>query len=535
MTDYSRIKDTVKILGAFDFVHRQYSECKVHNCQSRPTVCVKTAQMPSNMSKWITRRKFLQIACISLPFIALYRIANLLKEASKQLDVAYDPSPEQSSSLGYVKVPPLKRNAIASAHTQRRQMAVEPMPIEATNAMSTRHASRSTTPDSSRVPLSNATALEQSSALQVRSAQAMGRSNPPTNPTNTPNNTLPKTGLQISAIRGAPGGKTTSPSPQNALVKGVNQTRSEAWKQSLSKQGKPNAAKGQSNVTLQLLQKKPPDKIRVMKVTGPVNPIREKRIIYLMHIHKNAGSTMCKAAIVNKVPANDTLNCNVQTDQRCCGYNDTLAAQQYFARTTNLSFVAAERDMYQAMDTEHYRYIIVLRKAHDRYLSHYKHVVRSVRYNYTFAYWWGGQPDNFSFRKVCGTACSTVPKYQITPALFNYTLGRLAQFEDFIFQEDFRNSYMRFAQRVGWQLAPAAIHNKSPKVKPGRYPGLTGWDPHMGALENAMYEYAQQRYRGVAEPVFSDSVAADLQSYFAMIPLRNCTLPCCAEKCSTYR
>jgi hypothetical protein len=484
--------------------------------------------MTSIISKWITKRKVAQIACFSLPFIALYRMANLLTEASNQLDVAYDSSPP-SSTLGYVKVPPLKRNGIVSAGTQRRQMAVEPKPTEATNA--TRNASRKTTPDSTRVPLTNATALEQASTSQVRSNQATGRSNPPTNPPNTPN-TLPKTAIAV--IRGASVGQTAS-GPQRALIKGMNQTHSETWKQSFSKQGKPNAAIGKSNVTLQLLKKKPPDKIRVIKVTGPVNPIREKRIIYLMHIHKNAGSTMCRAAIANKVPANPTLNCNVQSDQRCCGYNDTLTAQQYFAHTTNLSFVAAERDMYRAMDTEHYRYIIVLRKAQDRYLSHYKHVVRSVRYNYTFAHWWGGQPDNFSFRKVCGTACSTIPKYQITPTLFNYTLGRLAQFEDFIFQEDFRNSYMRFAQRVGWQLAPAAIHNKSPKVKPGRYPGLTGWDPHMGALENAMYEYAQQRYRGVAEPVFSDSVAADLQSYFAMIPLRNCTLPCCAEKCSTYR
>jgi hypothetical protein len=491
---------------------------------STATDGLKTAQMSSNISKWIAKRKVLQIACFSLPLIALYRIANLLKEVSNQLDVAYDPSPP-SSTLGYVKMPPLKRNVIAFAHTQRRQMAVEPMTKEAANA--TRNASRNTTPDSTLIPL-NATALEQTSTSQVRSTQATGRSNPPTNASNTPT----KTG--IAAIRGAPVGQSAS-GPQNALVNGVNQTRLEIWEQSLSKQGKPNVTKAKSNVTLQLLKKKPPDKIRVIKVTGPVNPIREKRIIYLMHIHKNAGSTMCKAAIVNKVPANDMLNCNVQPDQRCCGYNDTLAAQQYFAHTTNLSFVAAERDMYQAMDTEHYRYIIVLRKAHDRYLSHYKHVVRSVRYNYTFAHWWGGQPDNFSFRKVCGTACSTVPKYQITPALFNYTLGRLAQFEDFIFQEDFRNSYMRFAQRVGWRLAPALIHNKSPKVRPGRYPGLSGWDPHMGALENAMYEYAQQRYRGVAEPVFSDSVAADLQSYFAMIPLRNCTLPCCAEKCSTYR
>lgn len=283
------------------------------------------------------------------------------------------------------------------------------------------------------------------------------------------------------------------------------------------------------------LNGKPPNLHFAPNIIGTRNLKKEPRIVYLLHIHKNAGTTMCRAAASNRFPAQTKTNCNVQVDQRCCGGNDTLEAQQAFANTTILRFVAAEREMYDAMDTDHYRYIIVLRKSHDRYLSHYKHMVRLTKYNETFTHWWQGQSDNFTFRKICGTQCAIVPKYHITESLFNYTLDRFSKFEDYLFIENFPDSYVQFAQRVGWDLSPGMILNKTPKVKAGVYPDLSGWDPLMSALEDSLYEYAQQSYGGVQHPVFSDEVLQGLRTYFAEGPLRNCGHPCCAEKCSAYR
>lgn len=261
----------------------------------------------------------------------------------------------------------------------------------------------------------------------------------------------------------------------------------------------------------------------------------EQRIIYFMHIHKCAGSTMCQAAWANAIPVLKAANCNVQKDQRCCGKADTVAAHKLFARTTQLRFVAAEREMYDTMDTEHYRYVTVLRKSHDRYISHFKHVVRESKYNGTFADWWNFQADNFGFRKFCGPKCSKVSKYHITESLFNYTIDRIHKFEDFLFVENFTASFSQFATRVGWFFVPYMGKNTAPLVNESTYPDLSAWDPLMSALEDALYEYALQRFSGSDHPVFSEEVRRGLREYFVEGPLRNCDRPCCAETCSVYR
>ena len=100
-----------------------------------------------------------------------------------------------------------------------------------------------------------------------------------------------------------------------------------------------------------------------------------EKIVYLLHIHKSGGTTMCQMARYNRISASAT-NCNVQIDQRCCGKDDSKEAQTKFAQTSRYDFVASEGRMYEGMDVEAYRYILVLRKSQERYFSHWKHARR---------------------------------------------------------------------------------------------------------------------------------------------------------------
>ena len=100
------------------------------------------------------------------------------------------------------------------------------------------------------------------------------------------------------------------------------------------------------------------------------------KLVYLLHIHKSGGTTMCRLAKANGL-STSKYNCNVQRrDQRCCGHNDTLDAQIQYFYTSPYDFVASEGIMYEAMDTEHYVYIVVLRASQERYFSHWKHARR---------------------------------------------------------------------------------------------------------------------------------------------------------------
>jgi hypothetical protein len=131
--------------------------------------------------------------------------------------------------------------------------------------------------------------------------------------------------------------------------------------------------------------------------------VKDDRITYLLHLHKSAGTHMCLAARANNVRVAAT-NCNVQNDQRCCGNGDTFEAQRTFAARTEFELVANERDMYSAMDTASYRYVVVLRDSRDRYISHWKNMCRQHNDTSTeFQDWWERQPDNWNTRKICGT------------------------------------------------------------------------------------------------------------------------------------
>lgn len=268
-------------------------------------------------------------------------------------------------------------------------------------------------------------------------------------------------------------------------------------------------------------------------------PSVDSRIIFFLHIHKSAGTTMCHAASANRQNVTRT-NCNVQSDQRCCGGNDTLAAQQQFAAQTNLTFVANERDMYASMDGEHYRYVVMLRDSQSRYHSHWKNVCRNLlpRFRMPFADWWQGQPDNWNVRKLCGTACADVPKFRISRALFAYTLDRLEQFEDILLVERFNETFTAFASHVGWNKMPVRVHH----VHNITYPSDSApWDPLMSSLDDALYQYAEKLYQIKQAGhdyrptrVFSEPVSQSLERYFTDGPLRNLRTFCGNTACSVY-
>jgi hypothetical protein len=311
---------------------------------------------------------------------------------------------------------------------------------------------------------------------------------------------------------------------------------------------------GKEKSRMQPREQSPPP---VMVDLPPTNQtVVDDRIIYYLHIHKSAGTTICKAAKFNGLDVSET-NCNVQVDQRCCGEDDSLQAQQDFALSTDHQLVANEKDMYAAMDTEHYRYVVMLRDSRDRYESHWKHVYR--RYNQTetvendahwahvphhrnnekdsvenFTEWWTGQPDNWNVRKICGTPCMNTSKYGITEQLWNQTVERLSQFDDILFVDRFNETFAKFASRVGWTRMPVIQPSARHVVD---YPSMGDeWDPMMTALDDALYEIAGGMYQGIpySYAALSPERRTALKEYFVKGREQPCNSPCCAATCSTY-
>jgi hypothetical protein len=272
----------------------------------------------------------------------------------------------------------------------------------------------------------------------------------------------------------------------------------------------------------------------VMVDLPPTNQtVVDDRIIYYLHIHKSAGTAMCRAAEYNALDVSKT-NCNVQADQRCCGEDDSLEAQQDFALSTDYQLVANEKDMYEAMDTEYYRYVVMLRDSRARYKSHWKNMYRRNNEKDTvenFTEWWTGQPDNWNVRKICGTPCMNTPKYGLTEHLWNQTVERLSQFDDILFVDRFNETFTKFASRVGWTRMPV-LQSIARHVD---YPSSSDeWDPMMTALDDALYEFAEGLYEGIPHPyaALSTERRAALREYFARE--QECNSPCCATTCSTY-
>jgi hypothetical protein len=260
--------------------------------------------------------------------------------------------------------------------------------------------------------------------------------------------------------------------------------------------------------------------------------------------------------------------CNVQKDQRCCGGEDSIEAQVQFAKSTNYTFVAVEKEMYDAMTTDYYHYVVILRDSKSRYKSHWKHLVSNANTYSTFeskkdmdmvhnlymipmhgvrysvgnmTKWCQNQPDNYNVRMICGSKCLEIPKYQITPDLFEYTLQRLEKFSHVMFLEDMERSFDIFAKHMGWKTPVNAseLHQNAKvdnQAKLSRLPLEKAWDPFMSVLDDALYDHARRKYQELPKENVLVGPGADhelVNDYFQHGHERNCQNPCCGE-CSIW-
>ena len=354
--------------------------------------------------------------------------------------------------------------------------------------------------------------------------------------------------------------------------------------------------------------KKALEKFRKKKTLKRIANFRPKypKKIHFLHIHKSAGTFLCKQAFHNKMAADYKNNCNVRDDQRCCWYdskheswnekieihNETKLLEDSirFAKKAPFDFVATERELAGPMLVDHYDYVVSLRDSRARYKSHWQHLIRNahqrkknpqrdskrgskkkqiqppplsdyvddpVHWNLTlfdpkdksvhpvgnYTKWLAGQPDNYSLRMICGSPCVNVPKYQITQELFEHSLERLwTNFSHILFVENMEESYAKFATAYGWDPAMKTEKKKEAKTNDEQTAGNTNLavplhaDPFLTVLDNAMYEFAQRKYKlentenanltwTKEYEKFQNQELVDL--YFSEGPLKNCTNPCC--------
>eukprot|EP00980_Cylindrotheca_fusiformis_P005928 scaffold1246_cov134-Cylindrotheca_fusiformis.AAC.20 len=323
---------------------------------------------------------------------------------------------------------------------------------------------------------------------------------------------------------------------------------------------------------------------------------RYKNVIYFLHIHKSAGSFLCKQAYENRMSAPYQNNCNAQEDQYCCG-KDSVGALYDFANSTFFDFVATERELYESMAPEVLDYVVSLRQSKTRYYSHFLHVVRhiqigikqrressdvdslwlfsphedgngdvnhpmkkiqqeqgrdrlrrqqkkrlkelakqNVSYNpiHNFTTWSAGQPDNWNVRIICGRRCKTKAKFQITDELFRYTLQRLEKFRHVMFVEDMVGSFNAFAKSYEWKILQGGDSVRKKRNYTATEVQQAEWNPMMSALDDALYEFAQRKYNNETG-ILWDSFAnqAEVDQYFSMGPKLGCTDICCGL-CTPY-
>jgi len=184
---------------------------------------------------------------------------------------------------------------------------------------------------------------------------------------------------------------------------------------------------------------------------------------------------------------------------------------------------------------------------HDKYVVHWDKKLYSVG---NFSAWWELQPDNYNTRMICGSKCLDLPKFQITPELFEYTLQRLSLFAHVLFVEDLEDSYKTFARAVGWNRAVKVGHenkkmglskSKTQTVPEKMAENNLRYDPFMTALDDELYAFARKRYEGnytdestAALLVKEFAASKVLEDYFRDGASRNCKDPCCGE-CSKWR
>jgi len=328
--------------------------------------------------------------------------------------------------------------------------------------------------------------------------------------------------------------------------------------------------------------------------TGRRNTTKYPKVLFFVHVHKSAGTLLCDLVKRNNL-ATKGKNCNIQTDQHCCGHTDHIQEQITYANTTRFDLVAIEREMYTAMAPDQYDYIVAFRQSQARYYSHWRHLRSSVHKSArtrpgtaawlmhdnttlsglqyiqeqqrvplghrrartrpntntiallgTFQQWIQYQPDNWNTRIICGPPCMPKGKYRITRKLFHHVLDRLNLFRHFVFVEDFSNSFNKMADSYGWKVQhkPGVVANQRDKKKSPSAAAAAAtvqlqnekWDGMMSVLDDAIYEFAERKYKNVSQHVLWSKFTnqEELDSYFVNGPTtNNCTNACCGE-CSLY-
>ena len=110
---------------------------------------------------------------------------------------------------------------------------------------------------------------------------------------------------------------------------------------------------------------------------------RQGRIMYLYHIHKTGGTSMCFVArtVAGETPLPHHANCNMPGPTDCCGR--TADAQRLYAAVNvtrdGTTFIANERVMADEMDLTRYKYVVFFRDPLQRATSQYNHMVRAKR------------------------------------------------------------------------------------------------------------------------------------------------------------
>ena len=183
-------------------------------------------------------------------------------------------------------------------------------------------------------------------------------------------------------------------------------------------------------------------------------PHQPGKILFHLHFHKAAGSTVCQLAKSNKHKTTKT-NCNYWKNQTCCG--ETIDQQQSVAKTIQklYNFVANERYLPAELDHEYFEYMVVFRRPMERYASHYKYArdgYYSEKIMGEFGSWLECQPDNYMFRTLCGLRCLKKPRGTLNRDDLEYAKNKLNGFKAVLILEDFADSMEIMKMKFGWDV-----------------------------------------------------------------------------------
>ena len=321
----------------------------------------------------------------------------------------------------------------------------------------------------------------------------------------------------------------------------------------------------------------PTDFIRPEQILEPARqpliafqPHQPGKILFHLHFHKAAGSTVCQLANSNKYKTTVT-NCNYWKNQTCCG--ETIDQQQSVAKTIKklYNFVANERYLPAELDHEYFEYMVVFRRPMERYASHYKYArdgYYSEKFMGKFDSWLECQPDNYMLRNLCGLRCLDKPRGTLNRDDLEYAKNKLDGFKAVLILEDFADSMEIMKIKFGWNVLKYEKNNtvikkhdkrhwntykKSQDLRSKHLKRLNSTIIRRSSLGNQGKSHDEKVYSDVDLKKFSFMTTFDdeLYAYAQYLSIaqretvknrelyakleQECVSECCCEKCSVYR